>query len=238
MVSTNSPDNNLSINELLEKLQKGTPRQKKSLIKEVEDRNDELVAIGPSVLSEFDPEGDDWVPGWILQVLQRHQPEEAVKFLEHRKSGWYCAESSVGIDYGVLQYELLNENFENADRLTSSYLRKLAGNAAESRGYVYFTEVSSIPVIDLKTIDRLWQLYSQGKFGFSVQARLLKSLNGRYEKLWPRIGWKKEGIWTRYPSAFTWEMKAPEGHMPLVNQLRGVRLMDSILNHPAIADRT
>ena len=28
-----------------------------------------------------------------------------------------------------------------------------------------------------------------------------------------------------------------KGHMPLINQLRGVRLMDSILRHPAIAER-
>jgi hypothetical protein len=32
-------------------------------------------------------------------------------------------------------------------------------------------------------------------------------------------------------------MDAPEGHMPLVNQLRGVRLMDALLNHPALRQR-
>ena len=61
---------------------------------------------------------------------------------------------------------------------------------------------------------------------------LLDSLGGSYEKLWPRIGWKTDGVWTRYPKAFTWSLDAPEGHMPLVNQLRGVRLMDAYLNHP------
>ncbi|GIS31880.1 MAG: hypothetical protein Ct9H90mP3_6760 [Flammeovirgaceae bacterium] len=43
-----------------------------------------------------------------------------------------------------------------------------------------------------------------------------------------KIGWKKEGLWTRYPTSFCWSLKAPDGHMPLINQLRGVRLMDSI----------
>jgi len=70
-----------------------------------------------------------------------------------------------------------------------------------------------------------------------VQARLLATLNGRYDKLWPRIGWKKEGVWTRYPKAFDWSLKAPEGHMPLVNQLRGVRLIDALLNHPSLVAR-
>ena len=90
---------------------------------------------------------------------------------------------------------------------------------------------------DLETIDRLWKIYSQGKFGFSIQAKLLKSVGKIYDILWPRIGWKKDGIWTRYPSAFSWSLDAPDGHMPLVNQLRGVRLMDSILRHPSIALR-
>ena len=53
----------------------------------------------------------------------------------------------------------------------------------------------------------------------------------------PRIGWKSDGVWTRYPGAFNWSIEAPEGHMPLINQLRGVRLMDSLLNHPALVAR-
>jgi len=55
--------------------------------------------------------------------------------------------------------------------------------------------------------------------------------------MWQKIGWKKEGLWTRYPGSFSWSLDAPDGHMPLINQLRGVRLMDSILRHPAIAER-
>ena len=90
---------------------------------------------------------------------------------------------------------------------------------------------------DLQTIDRLWTIYSNGKFGFSKQANILKSVGTKYELLWSKIGWKKDGYWTRYPDSFTWSLDAPEGHMPLINQLRGVRLMDSILRHPAISLR-
>ena len=113
----------------------------------------------------------------------------------------------------------------------------MAGKVAENRGYVFYSEVKNIPGEDLDTIDRLWNIYSQGKFGFSNQAKLLKSVGKRYDLLWPKIGWKNDGIWTRYPTAFSWSLNAPDGHMPLVNQLRGVRLMDSILRHPSIAKR-
>ena len=148
-------------------------------------------------------------------------------------SSWFSAPSEVGIDYSQLQKYLLNESYEDADRFTSSKLRELAGEKAVKRGYVYFSEVESIPVVDLSTLNKLWIVYSRGKFGFTVQAKILDSVGGRYDKLWPRIGWKKDGIWTRYPKAFNWSIEAPNGHMPLVNQLRGVRLMDSLLKHQA-----
>ena len=32
--------------------------------------------------------------------------------------------------------------------------------------------------------------------------------------MWPKIGWKKEGLWTRYPGSFCWSLDAPDGHMP------------------------
>lgn len=130
----------------------------------------------------------------------------------------------------------MDQQFEEADRLTSEHLRQLAGEAAVQRGYVYYSEVPPIASVDLESIDRLWVMYSQGRFGFSVQIRLLRSLNGRWDQLWPRLGWKQGGVWTRYPRSFTWSLEAPEGHLPLVNQLRGVRLMDALLStRPATA---
>ena len=158
-------------------------------------------------------------------------------FKDKKYDNWFLTYSKIGIEYNNLQLNLLEQNYEEADRLTSCYLRKLAGKVAEKRGYVFYSEVRNMPDIDLVSIDRLWNIYSQGKFGFSTQARLLKSVGKRYDLLWPKIGWKINGIWTRYPSSFSWSLEAPDGHMPLVNQLRGVRLMDSILRHPAIASR-
>jgi hypothetical protein len=132
---------------------------------------------------------------------------------------------------------LLLQEYESADRLTSEALRQLAGPEAVRRGYVYYSEVATMPAADLEALDRLWLVYSRGRFGFSVQGRLLLSCEGQWERLWPKLGWKTEGIWTRYPRSFTWSMEAPEGHLPLVNQLRGVRLMDALLQHTALACR-
>ena len=232
MLSGSTPTSAATPEQLLERFVKGSPRQRRPLIKTVEARASDLVALGSAVIEPFKSSGCDWAAGWILQVLNRHDPNHVKTLIAPYGQGWLQVESSVGIDYSELQALLLNEDFEEADRRTSAILRDLAGPAAVRRGYVYFSEVPPMPGIDLVSLDRLWTVYSQGRFGFSMQARLLDGLDGNYVKLWPRIGWKIDGVWTRYPRAFTWSLKAPEGHMPLINQLRGVRLMDSILKHP------
>ncbi|BEV36355.1 GUN4 domain-containing protein [Synechococcus sp. M16CYN] len=237
MLSGSTPAPNLSIDLLLELLVTGSARQRRSLIKTIQARVDDLAKLGPSVLDPFDPNGDDWAPGWILQVLQRYQPDAVTALLTDSTKGWFTVESAIGLDFAPLQRHLLHQDFEAADRLTSDILRQLAGEAAVQRGYVYFSEVSFMQGIDLVSVDRLWTVYSQGRFGFTAQARLLKTLKGRYDQLWQRIGWKRGGVWTRYPDSFTWSMEAPEGHMPLINQLRGVRLMDAVLRHPALIAR-
>ena len=223
-----------NITDLVNSFFEANQRKRKSLIKKIESSADSLFEVADTFLRESERGGDDWANGWILQVLKMYKPE----FFENDiYNKWFLTYTEREINFDKLQLNLLEQNFEEADRITSSILRELAGKVAEKRGYVFYSEVKNMPGKDLETLDRLWKIYSQGKFGFSIQAKLLKSVGKRYDLLWPRIGWKKDGIWTRYPSAFSWSLDAPDGHMPLVNQLRGVRLMDSILRHPSIALR-
>ncbi len=226
-----------SIKELIRQFSMGSLRQRRRLIQSLQERSNEMLELDPTFLDEFDEESDNWSVGFILQLFRKKHPDFLEKILVSKPMGWFSIPSEKGLDYSTLQKCLLDEHFEDADRITSRFLRELAGSDAVKRGYVYFSEVNSIPKTDLETLDRLWIAYSQGRFGFSVQARILASINGRYDKLWPRIGWKKDGVWTRYPNSFNWSLDAPEGHMPLVNQLRGVRLMDALLNHKALKSR-
>jgi GUN4-like len=108
---------------------------------------------------------------------------------------------------------------------------ELAGAATQK--WFYFTAVQSFPITDLQTINTLWLVHSEGKFGFSVQRELWLALGKDWEKLWTQIDWKNGNNWTRYPQGFTWDLSAPRGHLPLSNQLRGVRVMAALLAHPA-----
>ena len=222
-----------SIKSVLDSFRMASERKRLGLLTILEERVDELLELGSSLMSCFDSESSDWPPGFVLQLIHKNDNNFIKNNLDCDDLSWFNSPSEVGFDYSPLQRHLLNESYEDADRFTSSKLRELAGEKAVKRGYVYFSEVESIPGLDLLTLNKLWLVYSRGKFGFTVQAKILESLGGRYDKLWPRIGWKQDGIWTRYPKAFNWSIEAPTGHMPLVNQLRGVRLMDSLLNHEA-----
>ncbi|TVP67240.1 MAG: GUN4 domain-containing protein [Leptolyngbya sp. LCM1.Bin17] len=201
----------------------------------------ELAALGDSgmevltrTLRDRNDQPATVLDGRIIQVLYASQNEDLRHFLaQHWPQGRLPMASASGVDYWPLQDSLIQQDFQTADRLTLEKLCELAGPGAVQRKWVYFTEVDQFPLVDLRTIDQLWLAYSEGKFGFSVQQRIWLGLGQNWDKLWPRLGWKEDNIWTRYPGGFIWDLSAPDGHLPLTNQLRGVRMMASLLSHPA-----
>jgi len=174
-----------------------------------------------------------WVEGKAYQILYIADSPSAREFLQtYFPTGIVPLHSERGIDYKQLQQMLSAQDFQAADRMTLQKLCELSGPQAVQRKWLYFTEVENFPKLDMQTINTLWLVHSEGKFGFSIQREIwLSSQN--WEKFWPKIGWKTGNNWTRYPDEFTWNLTAPKGHLPLSNQLRGVRVMASLLSHPA-----
>jgi len=183
--------------------------------------------------SALDP-GLDSVAGRVYIFLSQHPDEGVQAFIQnHFPKGFLDLPSDRGIDYRPLEALLVQQQFQAADRLTLEKMCELAGTIAQNRKWVYFSEVDRFPTVDLKTIDTLWRIYSDDKFGFSVQHELWLGVGQNWEKLWAKIGWKQGNLWTRYPHSFTWNLNAPKGHLPLTNQLRGVRVMAALMNNPA-----
>jgi len=54
-------------------------------------------------------------------------------------------------------------------QFTRDALIVISGAKEKGRDFVYFTDVKNIPNTDLATIERLWNQFSGGKFGYSVQ---------------------------------------------------------------------
>lgn len=147
--------------------------------------------------------------------------------------------SDVGFDYVPLAGALAAGDLVEADQITRDALIVISGAKAKGRDFVYWTEVKDIPSTDLATIERLWQQFSGGKFGYSVQKKKWRQSKGDFEVWCKKIGWTtQDGEVERKKkwfgaSEFTYDVKkAPEGHLPLTSALRGTSLIKKLLEHP------
>lgn len=232
--STTTSDPQIDFSALRLQLTSGSEKVQQQLIQQ-------LAALGHpglDILMEFllqrQRSSVNWIDGKAYQALRSANYPGVQEFVQtHFPCGIVPLASEDNIDYSPLQQLLISQDFQAADRMTLQKLCELAGPAALQRKWLYFTEVENFPIIDLQTINTLWLVYSEGKFGFSVQREIWLSLGKNWEKFWGKIGWRNSNTWTRYPDGFTWNLTAPIGHLPLSNQLRGNRVIVTLLSHPA-----
>lgn len=130
--------------------------------------------------------------------------------------------SERGIDYGPLRHLLRSQDWKGADQETYEVMIRAMGKTVGD----WFSEVEllSFPSEDLRTIDRLWVKYSQGRFGFSVQRHIYvacgATLDGKYpgDKIWRQfantVGWRVNGEYISYKDVIA-NRSAPVGHLPL-----------------------
>ena len=137
MSSQDNVNNEETIN-LVKKFIASNQRKRRNLVNDIESSAESLYVVGEEIINNVDREGDDWCIGWVLQVLKKYKPNFFDKDIYNN---WYFTNSGIDLNYDKLQLNLLEQNFEEADRLTSAYLRKLAGKVAENRGYVFYSEV-------------------------------------------------------------------------------------------------
>lgn len=215
-------------------LQDASPQKQLPILSKLMDAQSPGYQVLMEFLLEAQSQPPTIVTGRALQLLSQVDDTQVQTFLAtHYPDGVVSLPSTCRVDYAEVQAALVQQDFERADRLTLQKLCELASPMAVQRKWIYFTEVYAFPVIDLHTLDQLWLVYSAGKFGFSKQREIWLGVNKDWEKLWPKIAWKQDNLWTRYPGEFIWNLDAPVGHLPLTNQLRGVRVMDALMNHPA-----
>lgn len=124
-------------------------------------------------------------------------------------------------------------------QFTRDALITISGAKEKGRDFVYFTDVKNIPSTDLATIERLWQKFSKGKFGYSVQKRKYRQSKDDFDTFCRKIGWTaQDGEVERKKrwfgaSEFIYDVnKAPEGHLPLTSALRGTSVIKNLLSHP------
>ena len=140
--------------------------------------------------------------------------------------------SAKGVSYRQLEQLLKAGSWKEADEETAKKMLEVAGRTKE--GWLRTEDIDNFPCEDLRTIDQLWVKYSNGRFGFSVQKRIYKSLGGTrsydrriWEAFGDQVGWRVRGSWLYYYD-LKFNQTAPVGHLPAeqFNQTAPVRQQD------------
>jgi hypothetical protein len=128
-------------------------------------------------------------------------------------------ESNITIDYTLLQNLLEHDKWQEADIETAKLMLQVMGKNYWNE--VYKEDIVNFSCQAFHEIDQLWQKYSYGYFGFSVQQSIWDEIGGQvdYEtekKLGDRLGWRKEENWLNYDQLiFKLSPTVPMGHLPV-----------------------
>ncbi len=125
-------------------------------------------------------------------------------------------------EYQKLQDLLAAGKWKEADQKTLAIMLHISDREKES--WLCKENIERFPSKHLRTINRLWTEYSNGRFGFSVQMHIWQSVGGSpsadYEKrccFSERVGWRMKSDWVPFDN-LTFSLEAPFGHLPTRRQ--------------------
>jgi GUN4-like len=121
-----------------------------------------------------------------------------------------------------LQQLLKDKNWQEADRETIRALLAISGQAELES--ITPEDVRHFPCSDLSVLDRLWTIHSDGRFGFSVQAKIYQEVGGSLEttiaqdnalikRFGERVGWWRNERWQKCDE-LDYTLSAPVGCHP------------------------
>lgn len=120
------------------------------------------------------------------------------------------------LDFSLLQNLLEQKKWQEANEETRKLLLKSVNR--ENQKWLRLKDIENISGNNLQTIDRLWLYYSNNRFGFSVQKRILEKIDNleneqAREKSGEILGWLQNNRWLNI-SDLNYSIDANEGHLP------------------------
>ncbi len=194
----------------------GTPLEPpKRINPSISDKVNQAILKGMEIKPEDRPQSmHEWLELLGMKVAETAQPY----YQSPRQASSVPLISAVCVDYTKLRDLLAARNWIGANLETGNVLLSIA--CSKKGRWLDSESIERIPCQDLGMIDQLWVNYSNGRFGFSVQKRIWKSVNGNVNQFGDRVGWRVESSWIKY-AEFTFSLNAPQGHLPEYLQVFG-----------------
>lgn len=145
--------------------------------------------------------------------------------------------SNVGVDYRKLDSLLAAQSWKEADRETAAIMLWISN--CEQKGLLKINPIQNFPQLDLYTLDKLWEKYSQGRFGLRIQKQLWQNMGGTQDadyQIWydfcEQVGWRINNSWVEY-DRLSFHIDAPQGHLPflVVGGYGVVVCLDALFSH-------
>ena len=149
---------------------------------------------------------------WVIQVLEEEsqQLELAVYAL--------LREESLDVDYSLLKILLARGKWQEADTETAALMLRISRR--EEEGFMTVSDMEKFPCEDMQMMESLWQEYSKGRFGFTVQTQIWQNIAGKSDPDWnawcrfgEHVGWCQHENWLLW-NDITFDIDAPVGHLP------------------------
>lgn len=111
---------------------------------------------------------------------------------------------------------MLEKDWQAANQQTHDCLVESSGRQKQE---LHLIDVERIPLIDLRTIDRMWRAASrdslgQPRFGFSVQAEIWQQVNCKPEAFSRKVDWQRIHSWISFDQV-EFSLDAVRGHLPV-----------------------
>jgi hypothetical protein len=169
----------------------------------------------------------------VWGITGKKPPKTATETVKPAPQEEIELKSERGINYTKLRDLLKQQQWKEADNKTARVMLQVANRT--SKGWLRVEDIDNFPCEDLRTIDQLWVKYSNGSFGFSVQAKIYRELGGTREyneRVWnafgDRVGWRVNNSWIDYEDV-TFDLKAPQGHLPHMGGNRVAQGLEMVL---------
>ena len=124
-------------------------------------------------------------------------------------------QQSLPSKYFKLREFLAAKKWKEADYETYQVMLQVAGR--EEQGYLEEEDIEKFPCTELYIVDKLWVKYSDNKFGFSVQKKIIKDLGfERYKKENYKEVWKLFIATVGWDDEVNYENTLNQGHLPYI----------------------